>query len=104
MKLLIKNNFHIFDFTNSLNEFDLEIKCMDFSFLKNSIALRANIVLAFEDPSSINIDDINPDKSLFIKSESPKFVFISARNKKKFAQIDTGPRLDYQEMCQYFGL
>ena len=101
MKLLLENNFHIYDFSDSLEKFTLEINNFDFNFIKNSIRQKANVILAYENPYNIDKSLIHPDKSLFIKSESPKFIFISSRNKKKIAAMELGKELDYQEMCQF---
>ncbi len=104
MKLLIKDKLHIYDVSDSIKEFDLEINNINFSYLKNSIREKANIVICYENFSEEYIKDINPDKSLFIKNDSPKFVFVSARNKKKILQNTSGLGFDYQEICQFFTL
>jgi hypothetical protein len=104
MKLLLDNNFHIYDFSNSLEKFDLKINNFDFNYIKNSIRQRANVILAYENPFNIDRDSIHPDKSLFIKCESPKYIFISSRNKKKIAAMEFGKVFDIQELCQIFTL
>jgi hypothetical protein len=104
MKLLLEDKFHIYDFSDSIEKFNLDIINMDFNFIKNSIRQKANVILAYENPYNIDRSLIHPDKSLFIKSESPKFIFISARNRKKIAEMNHGKQLDYQEICQLFDL